>query len=115
MITLQNLSDRGYIEYPVPKYSGFSNAQKFFQKKVIVIEDADEFYIDAYVYDFRNYDPAMKVDIVFDCQFNGDYAGTTFNINTVGWENEEKTLARVEEFFMEIYKLSRRYRKIKED
>ena len=115
MITLQNLIDRGYVEYPIPRYSGFVGAQKFFQKKIIIAENAEEIYINAIIYDFRNYDIKMKVDFVFDCEFNGNFEGSTFNVNTVGWQNEEKTLERVEEFFLEIYQVAKRLRKIKED
>jgi hypothetical protein len=49
----------------------------------------------------------------FSTQINTEYIGTTFNVETVGWNDDEVTLDQVEDLFIEIYEVGKSRRKLK--
>lgn len=113
-ITVEKLLERGYKEFPAnPIYIKIDTPCRFFQKKIIFSDD-EELFIDLYIYDLSKLSSAeSSLRYEFSAQINTEHIGTTFNVGTVGWNDDETTLDQVEDLFIEIYEVGKSRRKLK--
>lgn len=110
MITVDDLLEFGYKKYPTPLH--LKGVSDFYQKKIVVPEDDDCYYIDVLFYRMLDGDSNCNI-VEFANQFSPE-VGVTFNVSTVGWANERSTLEQAEDFFRAQYELSKVFRKLKE-
>lgn len=112
-ITVEELLEKGYKEFPAnPIFTKINTPCRFFQKKIVFSED-EELFIDLYIYDLSKLSSAESLTYQFSTQINTEYIGTTFNVETVGWNDDEVTLDQVEDLFIEIYEVGKSRRKLK--
>jgi len=113
-ITVEKLLEKGYKEFPANQlFMKIDAPSRFFQKKIVFSED-EELFIDLYIYDLSKLSSAeSSFRYEFSTQINTDYIGTTFNVGTVGWNDDETTLDQVEDLFIEIYEVGKSRRKLK--